>query len=204
MTSTDYIVHDDGRALDFIGLCRLAWTYRVAIILVSALGGVIAAVYAYTATPVYRADVTVTEVRDQGTIGGAAGLMSQLGGLASLAGVNIGGADGAARESQAILQSRQLAEAFIKRHKLQAQIMPDAEKPPTLWQTVRRFRSGMLYIREDTRKGVTTIGIESNNPQTSAKWANDYVALANEIIAHSGKSTTADGDSAPHSGTRGV
>jgi chromosome partitioning protein len=34
--------------------------------------------------------------------------------------------------------------------------------------------------------------------------AQSYLALANEIIAHSGKSTTADGDSAPHSGTRGV
>src|ERR1041384_2577404 len=70
--------------------------------------------YALLATPVYRAEVVVVEVRDDG-MGGAASLANQIGGLASLVGVNLSGA-GSENNGKAVLESRRLSEEFIRRH----------------------------------------------------------------------------------------
>jgi len=40
----------------------------------------------------------------------------------------------------------------------------------------------ILTIGEDDVGGITTITIEWTDPAVAARWANDYVALANEII----------------------
>jgi uncharacterized protein involved in exopolysaccharide biosynthesis len=167
--------------IDLIALSRIAWSHKWLIAATIALFGAGALVLALLATPIYRAEIVLTEVRDR-NMGAGGSLTSQLGGLASLAGVNLPVGDGTARESQAILQSRHLSEVFIARHKLLPVIFPDAKKPPTAWSAVQRFRGEVLDVREDIRKGTTTIGIEWSNPAVAARWANDYVALANELI----------------------
>ena len=52
--------------------------------------------------------------------------------------------------------------------------------PLTLWHAVKRFRELVLTIREDDANGITTVSIEWTDPAVAARWANDYVALANE------------------------
>jgi uncharacterized protein involved in exopolysaccharide biosynthesis len=47
---------------------------------------------------------------------------------------------------------------------------------------VKQFRELILTIRQDDTEGTTTVSIEWTDPTTAARWANDYVALANEII----------------------
>ena len=133
-------------------------------------------------TPGYRAEVSIAEVSP--TSGNAiSSLNNQIGGLASLVGVNLGGgAGGANREYEALLRSRRLAEEFVVRHQLIPVLFPDAKKPPTLWFTVRKFREGILTIRDDKKTGLTILQIDWTDPAVAASWANDYVALANEEL----------------------
>ena len=135
---------------------------------------------ALTATPVYRAQVVVAEVSD-GNLSAASSFASQLGGLASLAGVNIS-TDAAGREAQAILKSRRLVREFIEHNDLTAKFAPERSDPPSLWLAVNRFRDKVLNIREDTTEGVTTVSIDWTDPALAAAWANDFVARANELL----------------------
>jgi uncharacterized protein involved in exopolysaccharide biosynthesis len=40
----------------------------------------------------------------------------------------------------------------------------------------------VLSIRDDKRAGLTIIGITWTNPVVAARWANEFVALANELL----------------------
>jgi uncharacterized protein involved in exopolysaccharide biosynthesis len=144
--------------------------------------GVAAYIMAYTLLPVtYRADVTITDVRESTSLG--AGLLGgNLGGLASLAGVSLGGAGAAEREARAVLKSRRLVEEFISRNNLLPVLLRNSKKPPTLWRAVKYFQGDVVTIREDLRQGTTTVTIEWTDAATAARWANGFVALANELI----------------------
>lgn len=167
--------------MDLVDLWRLLWSYRWLLILCGGVFGAIGVALALTTKPVFSGETVVAEVRDD-RISGGAGLAGQIGGLASLAGVNLfnGGADD--RNAVATLRSRFLAEEFIKRHKLEPILNKNAKAPTVLWDTVTDFREGVLKVREDKRTGLTTVVVEWTDPALAARWANDYVALANELI----------------------
>jgi uncharacterized protein involved in exopolysaccharide biosynthesis len=170
---------DEPTQIDLLLLWRVLWSHRYLILVLMIIGGGIATYLALTATPKFRAEVVVTEVREGG-MSAAAGLVSQLGGLASLAGLGVN--TGGGQEATAVLNSRRLVEEFITRNQLMPVLFPDESKRPTLWAGVQQFQSESLDIREDARKGVTTVAIEWTNPATAAKWANAYVALTNELV----------------------
>lgn len=165
-----------------MGLIRLIWRYKVLIGASSLLFGAIAAVVGLMAENIFRADVVVAEAEHEG-LGGSANLLGQIGGLAGLAGVNVG--EGAKnREAKALLRSNRLAEEFIRRYDLLPILFPhpSKQKPATLWYGVRRFKKTMLNVREDTRTEMTTITVSAGNPKDAARYANGYIALANELI----------------------
>lgn len=141
----------------------------------------IAVVLALTATPKFRAEVVVAEVHDDGLMNGK-GLAGQLGGLASLAGMNLGGIGTGEKNAEAVLESRHLIEELVRRENLLPQLFPKTEKPPTLWLGVKMFQDKLVDIHEDKLKGTTTVAVEWTDPVAAAKWANELVALANEII----------------------
>ena len=121
----------------------------------------------------------------RGIGGGNGSLSGQLGGLASIAsmaGVNLDSASGADRESKAILQSRSLVEEFVKRNDLLNVLLPDSKKPPSMWLAVKNFKEGVLTIHDDKRTGLLTIDVDWKDPTVAARWANAFVALANERI----------------------
>jgi uncharacterized protein involved in exopolysaccharide biosynthesis len=121
-------------------------------------------------------------VRDRG-MAGTTSVVDQLGGIASLAGVNLPAADNSTLEAQAVLQSRSLAEAFITRYDLLPALLSDQpSNSRTTWAGVEHFKDDVLGIQEDARKGTTTIAIDWTDPVVAARWANEYVALANEVI----------------------
>jgi uncharacterized protein involved in exopolysaccharide biosynthesis len=168
-------------AVDLIGLWRLLSRYRVLIAITSAVFALAAVVVALTMTPIYRAEVVIAEVSDIG-MNDASSLVSQLGGLSTLIGINLPISSGAGRESKAILESRRLAEEFIRHNDLVPEIPPKSKRPPTLWFSVKYLRENVLSITDDPRKGKTTVAIEWRDPAIAAQWANAYVALANELI----------------------
>ena len=180
MIPSEPIPADQIDEIDIAALWRLVWSSRYLLLLTSGLCGLVALYLALTATPIFRAEVVVAEVHDGG-MGAAASLVNQLGGLASLAGVNLQG-PGAEHEDQAVLQSRRLIEVFIKNQDLLPVLYRDAKKTPTLWMAVKQFRESVLTVREDKRTGLTTVAINWRDPVTAAQWANGIVALANELV----------------------
>jgi uncharacterized protein involved in exopolysaccharide biosynthesis len=171
---------DRESGIDFIALFWIAWDQKILVAAISLVIGLFAAYLAFKATPIFRAQVVVTEVHDSALSTGSS-LMGQLGGLASIAGVslNSGGADA---ERQAVLESRGLVQEFVKRNNLVPLIIGNAAPTNSLWFAVDRFRRNVLDLHEDKVKGTTTITMDWTDPAIAARWANDFVALANDLL----------------------
>jgi uncharacterized protein involved in exopolysaccharide biosynthesis len=173
------LIHEGTDQVDFIALLRVIWRYKYFVAIVAAACGLLAVAVALTATHIYRAEVVVTEANDEG-IGGAASLANQLGGLASIAGINLA-KSGTGQEAQAVLRSNHLVEQFVQRNGLIKEFPARAGRP-TLWFAAKEFRERVLTIRDDDDRGTTTIAMEWTDPTVAARWANEFVALANEIV----------------------
>jgi uncharacterized protein involved in exopolysaccharide biosynthesis len=180
VNSSKHVHTDEDYEFDIVDLCRVAWAHKYLVAATSFVGALIALVFALTAIPSYRAEVVVTLVEDT-SLGGGQSIASQLGGLASLAGVNVG-TGGPEREHQAVLVSRHLVEEFVKRNGVLQALQRKAPQPPRLWITVEKFKKNVLKIEDDKIKGTKTVSIEWPDPAIAARWANAFVALANELV----------------------
>lgn len=167
--------------IDVVATLRILWRGKWAIFLITALFAAGSVYWALTATPVFSAMATVTQVGDQGA-SPASSLASQFGGLAGLAGVNLR-QGGASLEYQAVLRSRSLVEEFIRRNELIDELSPPDGPPLSLWFAVKQFREKVLRIMDEDDAGVTRIVVSWTDPQVAAQWANGLVALANELIS---------------------
>jgi uncharacterized protein involved in exopolysaccharide biosynthesis len=170
---------DEG--LDLVALVRLLSDYRRTVLVTAAIFAVAAIIYALLATPIYRAEVTVTVVKDKDEGGAGEGVGSQLGDIANLAGVSLGG-NSDEDAYKAVLWSRHLIQVFIDRYGLLQILRGHAPKAPTLWKAVGHFHDDLLTLKDDTKKGTTMVAISWTDPAVAARWANDFVALCNELI----------------------
>ena len=107
--------------IDLRELFKAIWQGKWNIILttfVFVVGGVL---FALSQPNTYKSNVLLTPTQSSGT----GGLSGSLGGLAAIAGVNIGGGDTADPkvEALAVLQSRKFIEAFIQKHDLLVPLM---------------------------------------------------------------------------------
>jgi uncharacterized protein involved in exopolysaccharide biosynthesis len=176
--STHPSVYEGPNELNVVTMLQVAWRYRL-LISVTALLIALAGVYvALTTRSVYRAEVVVTEVTNDHT-GEAGSLTGSLGGLASFVGLNMPA--GASQEAAAVLNSRYLTQQFVSQHNLVKEILGNTPRQ-SVWLAVDRFRTTVLSITELKEKGTTTVALQWTNPQQVAEWANDYVALANELL----------------------
>jgi uncharacterized protein involved in exopolysaccharide biosynthesis len=154
-------------------------------------GGAVA--LAFILTPMYRSEVVVSPAdTSSGGLGGDLG--GQLGGLASLAGINIGGAGGKkSDEALAYLRSRVFTAGFIQRHGLMPIIFAEkwdsarnqwrnAGDPPTIAEGVDRFSKRIREVTEDKRTGIVTIAIVWSDRFAAAEWANLLVAEADKAL----------------------
>lgn len=167
---------------------RGRWWLLAAII---ACGG-FAAFNAFRTAPVYRSEILLTVRSD--LQGSSSLLRGQLGGLASLAGLNIGGAGDRRNEFVAYLKSRALAQAFIDTQQLMPvlfesqwdattkQLRPDQKgRMPTIEDGVA-YVQGLRKVTEEVKTGLITVSFEWVDPEVAARWANAYVAVANEKL----------------------
>jgi len=173
---------EDTDELDLAVLSRLLWRKRRLMAVGSLIGALLFGISAFTAQPWFRAQVVVTPARERNT-GGAGALATELGGLASLAGVDVtAGGLGNMQTSAAVLESHHLVEEFIRRNGLLPELQRASSRNSTLWRATEFFKKGVLTIVKDQRKGVTTVTVQWTDPATTERWANGYVALANELI----------------------
>ena len=181
MTSIDPLTSRDEGRFDFISMWRVGWANKYLIALVSLACGLLAVIMAFVATPTYRAEAAVIQVSNH-SLGNAASLASQLGGIASLVGANLGSANGPGKEADGLLKSRMLCEEFVKRYNLRPVLFKNAKNPPSLWFAVRQFQLGVLTVRDDKRSGLTIVSVNWTDPVIAARWTNDFVGLANELL----------------------
>jgi uncharacterized protein involved in exopolysaccharide biosynthesis len=180
LTTNQHISSRQGHEIDLVSVLRVVGGHKRIVGVTAAVCVALALYLALTAVPIFRAEVLVTAAH-QREMGGLSSLASAYGGLASLAGLNLGNS-GEEREYQAVLESRHLVEEFVKRADVWPLLLRGAKQKPTLWLAVQKFRKGVLTIIEDKIKGVTSLTMDWTDPHIAARWANEFVALANDLV----------------------
>jgi uncharacterized protein involved in exopolysaccharide biosynthesis len=118
--------------IDLAELWRAIWAGKLTIILITFIFAVGSVAFALSKPNVYKASVLLAPVSTEGGAGGLGALAGQFGGLASMAGINLGGGGtdktGLALE---IIKSRSFLENFIQKHDL---IVPIIAAKNGIWQ----------------------------------------------------------------------
>lgn len=120
------IMKDD--EIDLRELFSVIWQGKWLIIAVTAVFAIGAIIFAIKQPNIYKSETLLAPAsEEQG--GGLSGLASQFGGLASLAGVNLGAKGGVDKTQMAIevIKSRQFAADFIQKHNILPDLMAAEE-----------------------------------------------------------------------------
>jgi uncharacterized protein involved in exopolysaccharide biosynthesis len=157
-------------------LCR-SWR-RSLIITVLCVGT--AAVYAYTSRQWFQADTVLSSADHRSTTSA----VSQLAGLASIAGVSLPTNDSV--EPLAVLRSRDFARRFIEREGIAGLLAPPAPgqgaEATDIRDAVMAFASDVRSVGDDKKTGLVTVSIRWTNPVLAAEWANKLVAQLNDEL----------------------
>jgi len=145
--------------------------------------------YAVMAEEWYRSDVLLapTDAKSTPSFGG------QLGGLAALAGVSVGGGGGA--ESLAVLTSRDFVRGFIEEHDLMPILFEEQwnasqgtwalarnEDAPDIREAVKFFLEHVLKVQEHRDTGLVTVAVEWTDPALAAEWVAILVRRLNDTL----------------------
>lgn len=107
--------------IDLRELFTVLWNGKIKIIAVTAVFAVASVIYALSLPNQYKATALLAPAQQES--GGLSGALGQLGGLASLAGVSIGGGDSSESQiAQQIMQSWSFIESFITDNQLEMPI----------------------------------------------------------------------------------
>ena len=146
-------------------------------------------------TPHYRASVMlISASNERSSLSSSMGsALGSLGGLAAIAGVNIGGGYGTGtEEALAVLRSREFTEQFIVDHNLLPVIFHrrwDQKRNqwkssiffplPTIAKGVMYFREKIESVSQDKKTGMTILEISWRDRNLAAEWANELVRRLN-------------------------
>src|SRR3569833_3368041 len=103
--------------VSLLDLWRVLVSYKWLIFVLTFLSICIGAGIAFWLPPVYRAEITLAPVSTEEG-GRLSALAGELGGIASLAGINIGSGNTSTDQAIAVLKSRAFTDAFIKEEQL--------------------------------------------------------------------------------------
>lgn len=198
--------HDD--EIDLRELFSVLWAGKKVIVAITGLFAAAAVVYALSIANEYKASIVIAPAQQEG--GGLSGALGQLGGLASLAGVSLGGGGGSeAAVAQEIMQSWGFVEQFIVNNELEVEVFAAEgwnktsnvltidsdlyDKDSNKWLIdedgqLRAPTSWELYeafskrlsVSEDKKSGLTSVSIEYFSPIVAKNWVDLYVAAINE------------------------
>ncbi|MDQ8180793.1 Wzz/FepE/Etk N-terminal domain-containing protein [Pelagicoccus sp. SDUM812005] len=183
--------------LSLIDLWNIVWKRKWPWLTFGPLFAIIGIFYALNQPEIYKAETTLVPNSEEQGGGGLAALAGQFGGLASMAGINVGGG-GSTETAIATLKSRQFLLPFIETEEAQKAIFPDewdeetkswtasserrqSSNRPTKLETYERFTKECLSVSEDKKTGIVTLAVELQDPELAASWAN---LLANRLNSH--------------------
>jgi uncharacterized protein involved in exopolysaccharide biosynthesis len=178
-------------------LIDVLWRRRRLITFCSVSFAVIAAVIAFTMTPIYRGAAVLVAVDPShggmaSSLGGSGGSgLGSMGGLAALAGLSLGTSQSQVEESLAVLKSRQFTETFIARNNLMPELFAtqwdvqagkwrvEGDKQPTLNRGFKAFDSLRTIIR-DTKTGLITLQVDWRDREKAVDWTGKLVQQLND------------------------
>lgn len=148
----------------------------------------IAIVIAFSITPIYRAEALLVPAANES--GNRVGVMSgQLGGLASLTGIDIGDRGGSTDEAIAIMRSRDFTNNFIVEENILPILFKDKwdannnswknkKDLPSLWDAYKIFNP-VRKVHKDKKTGLVTVAIEWTDPKQAADWVSKIIYRIN-------------------------
>lgn len=187
------------RDLDIGALLRILWAGKWLIALVAVLGTAGGLTYAFLAPQIFRSE-GLFQVREHtgstgGLSGGLAAVASQLGGLAGLGGLSLGGAGTDRQVAIATLKSRTVIDAFITDKNLLPKMYKskwnaeagtwkssDPASIPTTWQAYNDFTKKILSVADDRKTGLLTIAVEWTDPEEAQQWVTELAARTNAYL----------------------
>jgi len=181
-----------GGPVDLGSLLLTLWRHRWWIIFSTVLVTCAAAAVWQLSRPIYRATIVLVPASaDQGGLGATlSGALGSIGGLASMAGLGIGGESVETEASLAVLRSREFTEKFISDKQIMPLLFEDAwdaksstwKDPgdaPTLARANKLFNTGIRTISQDKRTSLVTMYIDWRDRSQAAQWANELVDRLN-------------------------
>jgi uncharacterized protein involved in exopolysaccharide biosynthesis len=184
----------DAEASDAIDVAKIFRTLRAHWVLLACTtlaAGAIAAVITLNMRNVYRAQAVLSPTKEEKDSGG--GLKSELGGIAELAGIGLGGEGSRKAEALATLMAPGFVREFIQTNNLMPILYSEkwdaktngwraGTKPPTIEQGIKRF-NGKRQVDENTKSGMVTLRMDWYSPELAAQWVNGMVALVNKRLS---------------------
>lgn len=183
--------------IDLLELWRVLVKYKRMILATTFAAALLSAGVSLLMHNIYRGEVLLAAAQsDDSKSGGLSSMLGGgLGGLASLAGISIGG--GSTDESLAVLQSREFLWNFVQENKLMPILFEDdwdaehkrwkesdPKKQPGEMDVWRLFiKDEMLIVGADKKTGLVTVSIDWKDPALAAGWANSLVERLNQYLA---------------------
>lgn len=158
------------------------WRQRSVVLTTTFASTVIGVAYALSATEWYKAEVVLAPISSGSSLPAS---LSQLGGLANLAGINLGSSGD--QRPVAVLRSKEFAQDFIVDYKLDGvlidpPLMPFKSDPPDIRDAVRFFDESVRNVTEDKKAGIVILAIRWKDPTVAANWANILVVRLNDRL----------------------
>lgn len=172
---------------------RLLWQRRWFIFIVTGVFLALSTTAAFLLKKEYNATALLAPnqaslMSGEGALGS---LEARFGGLASLVGMSATRTSTTA-EDIAVLQSRALTYAYIKKNKLLPILFPNDwnaarhawknGRVRTLWDGDELFAHKVRAVTINGRTGLVTVDIRWDNPKLAAQWANGIVKMTNKYL----------------------
>lgn len=194
--------------IDLSELLGVVWRGKWIIAAVTCLFAIAFAVFSLSLPNTYRSEALLAPA-DENSGGGLAGLAGQFGGLASLAGVNLGGGADKTALALEVLRSREFISNFIRKYELMVPLMAaegwDSQRDELLidgsvysvidkrWlrkpkgsraaeptsQEAYEEFIARLSVSQDKTSGFITLGFEYYSPQLAKNWVDNLVVELN-------------------------
>jgi uncharacterized protein involved in exopolysaccharide biosynthesis len=198
------VYQSSGDEVDLMEIFYVLWSEKWLGLGITAFATAVSILVALSISDVYRAETTLVPAETRQS---ASPLAAQLGGAASILGINIGGGE-SSRVSKAIavLQSREFIGEFLKKHNAVVPLFAgqwDSEKGtstfnseifddqtqqwknpalvPTELQAYRAF-SNILQITQDMESGIIKVSIEWKDPVLAQYWVNSIIGDLNRKV----------------------
>lgn len=184
----EMIIEDD--EIDLFELWETLMASKWLILACATLCFAAATTLAFIMTPKYEARVVSIYAKEDS--GGR--LAGQFGGLADLAGINLGSGSDGSDAALAFLKSRTFLDRFIAENELLPALYAGIwdsqkktwtvppEEQPTPYKAYQFFNNELLNVATDQKTGLITLTITWKDREQAVRWANTLVHEANEQL----------------------